>query len=159
MNRIRLIPLLALLVAWPAAAQAEERAPAPAPAPSDEEDDSTEGLPELPAPEPAKPVVPAARIPIAGYELAGQRIDPDDQLMALLTSVAPLGEPFIETGPSDRIGKPLGTIPRLAEILDGIGYRAAVSKRAAGGGVTLVVELTPYDRVRYVFVAGNWPIR
>jgi len=158
-NRIRLIPLLALLVAWPAAAQAEERAPAPAPAPSDEEDDSTEGLPELPAPEPAKPVVPAARIPIAGYELAGQRIDPDDQLMALLTSVAPLGEPFIETGPSDRIGKPLGTIPRLAEILDGIGYRAAVSKRAAGGGVTLVVELTPYDRVRYVFVAGNWPIR
>jgi len=158
-NRIRLIPLLALLVAWPAAAHAEEPAPAPAPAPSDEEDDSAEGLPELPAPEPAKPVVPAARIPIAGYELAGQRIDPDDQLMALLTSVAPLGEPFIETGPSDRIGKPLGTIPRLAEILDGIGYRAAVSKRAAGGGVTLVVELTPYDRVRYVFVAGNWPIR
>jgi len=158
-NRIRLIPLLALLVAWPAAAQAEAPAPAPAPAPSDEEVDSSEGLPELPAPEPAKPVVPAARIPIAGYELAGQRIDPDDQLMALLTSVAPLGEPFIETGPSDRIGKPLGTIPRLTEILDGIGYRAAVSKRAAGGGVTLVVELTPYDRVRYVFVAGNWPIR
>jgi len=158
-NRIRLIPLLALLVAWPAAAHAEEPAPAPAPAPSDEEDDSAEGLPALPAPEPAKPVTPAARIPIAGYELAGQRIDPDDQLMALLTSVAPLGEPFIETGPSDRIGKPLGTIPRLAEILDGIGYRAAVSKRAAGGGVTLVVELTPYDRVRYVFVAGNWPIR
>jgi outer membrane protein insertion porin family len=159
-NRIRLIPLLALVVASPAAAQAAEPAPAPAPAPTSADDDvDTSGLPELPAPEPAKPVVPAARIPITGYELAGQRIDPDDQLMALLASVAPIGEPFIETGPSDRIGKPLGTIPRLAEMLDGIGYRAAVTKRAAGGGVTLVVELTPYDRVRYVFVTGNWPIR
>ena len=75
-------------------------------------------------------------------------------------SVAPVGEPFVESGPSDRIGKPLGTIPRLTETLDGIGYRAAVSKRPApGGGVTLVVALTPYDRVRYVFVKGNWPIR
>ena len=79
--------------------------------------------------------------------------------MALLASIAPVGEPFIETGPSDRIGRPLGTIPRLTEVLDGIGYRSIVSKKAAGGGVTLVVELQPYDRVRYVFVKGNWPIR
>src|SRR5205085_9410445 len=54
---------------------------------------------------------------------------------------------------------PLGTIPRLVQALDGIGYRAKVTKRQAGGGVTLVVDLLPYDRVRYVFVDGNWPIR
>ncbi len=109
--------------------------------------------------EEAKPAAPAALVPIAGYELGGERIDPDDTLMALLVSFAAIGDPFVESGPSDRIGKPIGTIPRLAEMLDGIGYRAKVSKRAAGGGVTLVVELVPYDRVRYVFVNGNWPIR
>src|SRR5205085_9353972 len=68
-------------------------------------------------------------------------------------------ELFVEEGPSDRIGKPLGTIPRLVQALDGIGYRAKVTKRQAGGGVTLVLDLLPYDRVRYVFVDGNWPIR
>jgi len=154
-TRVRLI-LLALLASSPAAAQAD--APAPEAPAEDDENDSSD-MPALPPPIETKPVTPAARIPIAGYELAGQRIDPDDQLMALLTSIAPLGEPFVETGPSDRIGKPLGTIPRIAETMDGIGYRANVSKRAAAGGVTLVVELTPYDRVRYVFVEGNWPIR
>jgi len=159
-SRVPLI-LLAIILASPSAARAQTPAPAP-PAPPTANDDGDDGnwaAPDLPPPEERKPVVPAARIPIAGYELAGQRIDGDEQLMALLASIAPVGEPFVETGPSDRIGRPLGTIPRLAEVLDGIGYRSNVSKRAAAGGVTLVVELTPYDRVRYVFVTGNWPIR
>jgi outer membrane protein insertion porin family len=160
-SRTRLI-LLALLLSSPAAVKAEEPAPdggaasgpavlqAPAP------EAGPEALPSETKPEP----IPAARVPIAAYELAGERVDPDDKLLSLLASIAPIGEPFVESGPSDRIGKPIGTIPRLAETLDGIGYRANVSKRAAaGGGVTLVVELIPYDRVRYVFVTGNWPIR
>jgi outer membrane protein insertion porin family len=141
-SRVRLI-LLALLASSPAAAQ----------------DTDTDELPGLPAPIETKPVTPAPRVPIAGYELAGQRIDPDEQLMALLVSIAPVGEPFVDSGPSDRIGKPIGTIPRLAETLDGIGYRVGVTNRPTGAGVTLVVELQPYDRVRYVFVKGNWPIR
>ncbi len=132
----------------------------PRPAPTAPDSDS--GLlaaPDVRAPEESAPTAPAARVPIAGYELAGQPIDPVEQLVALLASIAPVGEPFIETGPSDRIGRPLGTIPRLTEVLDGIGYRSIVSKKAAAGGVTLIVELQPYDRVRYVFVKGNWPIR
>jgi len=158
-SRSRLI-LLALLLSSPAAAQVPAPAPAPLPADQDTADTDTDEDEETPAPAAApEPVTPAARIPIAGYELGGQRIDPDDKLTALLQSIAPLGEPFVEAGPSDRIGKPLGTIPRLTEALDSIGYRAAVTKRAAGGGVTLVVALVPYDRVRYVFVDGNWPIR
>jgi hypothetical protein len=101
----------------------------------------------------------APRIPIVGYELGGARTDPDDKLQALLVSVAALGDPFVETGPSDAIGQPLGTVPRLVQALDAIGYRAAVTTRPATGGVTMVVNVMPYDRVRYVFVSGNWPIQ
>jgi outer membrane protein assembly complex protein YaeT len=101
----------------------------------------------------------APRIPIVGYELGGSRIDPDDKLQALLGSVAALGDPFVEAGPSDAIGQPLGTVPRLAQALDAVGYRAAITTRPARGGVTVVVTLLPYDRVRYVFVSGNWPIQ
>jgi outer membrane protein insertion porin family len=153
-NRARPIILLALLVASPAAARAADpEAESPT---TNEAETDTSGA-ETPASGEAKPVEAAARIPIAGYEITGQRIDGDEQLMALLVSIAPIGEPFVESGPSDRIGKPIGTIPRLAETLDGIGYRAKVTRKPAGGGVIVVVDLLPYDRVRYVFVNGNWP--
>ncbi len=170
MKSVRLT-LLALVVSSPAAAYAEVPAPAAAarePTPVGaaataagpaEKAETTVDEATTPTEAEAAPPAPAARVPIAGYELAGQRIDPDDQLTALLTSIFPVGEPFVESGPSDRIGKPIGTIPRIVETLDGIGYRAAITKRPSGAGVTLVVELTPYDRVRYVFVKGNWPIR
>src|ERR1035438_3884144 len=97
----------------------------------------------------------APRIPIVGYEIGGARVDPDDQLQALALSVAAVGDPFVEAGPSDEIGQPLGTVPRLVQALDAIGYRAAVTTRPAAGGVTVVITLMPYDRVRYVFVSGN----
>ena len=122
--------------------------------------------PESPAPEApsssdeSPTPAPAARVPIAGYELAGQRIDPDDQLMALLQSVAPIGEPFIESGPSDRIGKPLGTIPRLAEALDAIGYRATVTKRAAPAAASRwSSSSSPTTASATCSSRGNWPIR
>ncbi|HTB59419.1 MAG TPA: POTRA domain-containing protein [Polyangia bacterium] len=114
--------------------------------------------PAAPAPEPpaaANTSTPAARIPIVGYELGGSRIDPDDQLRALMFSVAALGDPFVEAGPSDRVGRPFGTIPRLLQALDAVGYRAALSTRAVGGGVVIVATLLPYERLRYVFVSGN----
>jgi len=97
----------------------------------------------------------APRIPIVGYDIGGSRLDPDDQLQALVQSVAAIGDPFVEAGPSDQIGQPLGTIPRLAAALDATGYRAVLTTRPASGGVTVVVTLMPYERVRYVFVSGN----
>jgi outer membrane protein insertion porin family len=97
----------------------------------------------------------APRVPIVGYNLGGSRVDPDDKLQALATSVAAPGDPFIEAGPIDEIGQPLGTVPRLAQALDAIGYRAAITTRPAAGGVVVVVTLMPYDRLRYVFVSGN----
>lgn len=151
--------LLALFVAGSASlpARAADSEPvgesaAPAPAANGSTDETA-------AEPPASAPSVAPRIPIAGYELAGNRVDNDDAVMSLLVSVAPIGEPFIESAPSDLIGKPLGTIPRLVQALDAIGYRATVTPRPAGGTVTLVVTLTPYDRVRYVFVDGNWPVR
>ena len=112
---------------------------------------------QIPATEKPTPAsaAPAARIPIVGYELGGSRIDSDDQLRSLMFSVAALGDPFVEAGPSDRIGRPFGTIPRLVQALDAVGYRAAFSTRAAPGGVIITATLLPYERLRYVFVSGN----
>jgi outer membrane protein insertion porin family len=106
-----------------------------------------------PAPEPAPEAAPIVRI--AGYDLGGTRIDPDDKLRELMASVAALGDPFVPSGPSDQVGRPLGTVPRMVQAFDAIGYRAAVTTRSAAGGVTLVATLLPYDRLRYVFVTGN----
>ena len=101
-----------------------------------------------------------ARVPILGYELAGTRIDPDERLKALLASVAPVGESFVEAGPSDDIGKPLGTIPRLAEALDARGLpRDDRGPEAGRRNHARRRRSSPYDRLRYVFVSGNWPMR
>ena len=90
-SRVRLI-LLALLASSPAAAQPDAPSPAPAPTAPSGDDTDTDELPARPAPVEAAPVTPAARIPITGYELTGQRIDPDERLIALLASIAPVGE-------------------------------------------------------------------
>jgi len=78
--------------------------------------------------------------------------------------VVPIGSPFIESGPAYRIGTPIGTIPRLTRALDAVGYSAVVRTIAAPGSggaarVQIAVELRAYDRLRYVFVEGNWRIR
>jgi outer membrane protein insertion porin family len=104
---------------------------------------------------PASTTAPAARVPIVGYEIAGTRIDPEEKLQALMRSVSAIGDPFIESGPSDRIGQPFGTIPRLAQMFDAVGYRAVITTRPAPGGLTVVATLLPYERLRYVFVSGN----
>jgi outer membrane protein insertion porin family len=135
----------------PAAPAADEPGPAGPQAPSD---DAT----------PAGDLVPAPTLlvspSIVTYELAGKRVDPDAKLRALCESVAPLGSPFVPSGPADQVGGvPIGTLPRLIQGLDAIGYRASLSTHAAPGGVAIVATLTPYERLRYVYVSGNWWIR
>jgi outer membrane protein insertion porin family len=151
---------LALALSAPSARAQREPAEAPAaeppsPAPAAE---APPPAPATEAPPPAAeppPPAPAARIPILRYEIGGSRIDPDASLQALMQSVSSLGEPFIESGPSDRIGKPFGTIPRLVQALDAIGYQAAITTRPAAGGVVVTATLLPYERLRYVYVSGN----
>lgn len=96
---------------------------------------------------------------IVGFELTGTLSEPKEVLEQVLRGVFPDGTPFVESGPADRLGVPIGTVPRARRALDSVGYHAAVTPRLVPGGVVLVVDLRPYDRVRYVFVSGNWPIR
>lgn len=107
-------------------------------------------------PEAAAPVTPEPRVPIVGYEIQGQHGDPDDRLQALAAAVSPPGTPFVPSGPADQVGgKPIGTVPRLRQAFEQIGYRADVATRPAAGGVTVTLTLARYDRLRYIFVSGN----
>jgi outer membrane protein insertion porin family len=97
---------------------------------------------------------------VVAYEIAGARNDSDEKLTALMASVAPLGSPFVESGAADQIGGVLiGTIPRLKEALEAVGYRAVLTTHPAAGGVAIVASLAAYDRLRYVFVQGNRTVR
>ena len=96
---------------------------------------------------------------IVGFDLDGATIEPAEQLQALLRSVFPEGSAFVESGPADRIGIPIGTLPRLRRAMNQVGYDAIADVRSASGGVRLLVHLRPYDRVRYLFVTGNGRIR
>ena len=103
----------------------------------------------------------ASAVPvIVGYELVGKRLDPDDKLAAYMATVAPVGSPFVQSGPADLGGGVLiGTLPRLARALESLGYRATFTTRGDGGGLVVVAQVAAYDRVRYVFVKGNWTTR
>jgi outer membrane protein insertion porin family len=144
-------------------------APASQPAPTVDQESARPTAPAVPpaaAPEPAAPPVAAAALAtISGYDVRGTSVDQPDQIEALLASVAAPGTPFIESGPADLFGAPIGTVPRIKQALDAVGYSAQVTATvesgAGAGGVRLriAVTLQPYDRLRYIFVKGNWPIR
>ncbi|HVZ74481.1 MAG TPA: POTRA domain-containing protein [Polyangia bacterium] len=138
----RLSPLL-LVVALSAHARAADETPPAAPTET--------------ATPPAPPVTPG---PIVAYEVSGRLGDPEPKLQALLASVSPLGSPFVESGPADRIGGVLiGTLPRVRVALEALGYRSAISTRVENGGVVVVVSLDRSDRLRYIFVEGNFEVR
>jgi len=137
LNRLRLISLPVAL--WGALATPLARGAEPA------------VLDVTPAPEPTRT--------IAHYEITGTLVEPAETIAALLKAVAPEGTPFVPSGPADRIGTPIGTLPRLRRAMDGIGYDAAIDAAPGPGGTTIRVRLRPYDRVRYFFVKGNGTIR
>jgi outer membrane protein insertion porin family len=96
---------------------------------------------------------------IAGYEVTGS-IDPPGRVEALVADVAPRGSFFVEAGEADTPENPISTVGRLHKALDQVGYDAVVTTRSAGAGqIELQVQLRAYDRVRQIFVEGNWPVR
>jgi outer membrane protein insertion porin family len=119
--------------------------------------------PDVTAVEPRNPALPppaddTGRL-ITGFDLSGTRPDEATKVQQLLTAIFPIGAPFVAAGPADRAGEPVGTIPRLRQAMDQIGYDAAVATRRDGAGLRLVVTVRPYDRVRYIFVRGNGTLR
>lgn len=105
----------------------------------------------------AEPAAPPATV--AGFEIEGDLIDPKANLEALLEAWSPLGSPFVVSGDYDAVGTPVGTIPRIEKALGAIGYGVEIELRPAGRSVWLRLTLTPYDRLRNIFVKGNWPLR
>ncbi len=108
-----------------------------------------------PAPS-ATPVQSEAAPRILGTMVEGS-IDPPGHVEALLAIYAENGTPFVASGPADRTGMPIGTIPRLKHILQVVGYSAEITPVSQAGGVTLHVQLRAFDRVRHIFVSGNQP--
>ncbi len=108
----------------------------------------------------SRPAAAAESAPrIVEFRIEGVRMDPEADLQALLRGVFPDGSRFVDSGPADRIGVPIGTIPRARRALDQVGYEALVESVPAAGGVALRVVLRPYDRLRYLFVSGNGFLR
>jgi outer membrane protein insertion porin family len=96
---------------------------------------------------------------IAGFEVTGS-IDPPGRVEALVADVAPPGSFFVEVGEADTEGAPISTVGRLRKALDQVGYDAIVTTQPAGPGqLRLQLHLRAYDRVRQIFVQGNWPVR
>ncbi|MBN2576883.1 MAG: BamA/TamA family outer membrane protein [Deltaproteobacteria bacterium] len=94
---------------------------------------------------------------VLGSVVVEGSIDPPGRIEALIETVAPAGQPFVPSGEADRVGMPIGTIPRIKHVLAVIGYAAEIGEAASGGSVQLRVRLRPMNRVRRIFVSGNQP--
>jgi outer membrane protein insertion porin family len=101
-----------------------------------------------------------ANVPRLGqWTFTGTPIDPIAKLDAFVKIIAPVGGYFVDEGPADTAGIPIGTIPRLREGFTEIGYDTTIISTTNGGAVNLSIELRPHDRIRFVYVDGNWPLR
>jgi outer membrane protein insertion porin family len=112
-----------------------------------------EATPPAPSPPPAR---------VAGVTVTGS-VDPPGRLESLIGLLVPPGAPFVEPGPMDRIGEPVGTVDRLAAVLRRLGYeplvQAVFHPAPAGATVDISVQLRVATRIRHLFVRGNWPLR
>ncbi len=96
--------------------------------------------------------------PIEGFDLVGS-VDPPGRVEAYVASLGPLGGPFVETGDADRSGIPIGTVPRIRRALERLGYDPTIDVQRSAAGIHLHIQLRALDRVRQIFVSGNWPLR
>lgn len=108
------------------------------------------------APQPeASATAPVPRI--ASVSIEGST-DPAGRVESLVATIAPLNGPFVESGEADRVGTPIGTVPRLQNLLKAVDYQAQIEVQTDAGGARLRIRLRPADRVRQIFVSGNEPI-
>lgn len=94
---------------------------------------------------------------IVGITVVGSA-DPPGRIEALVAMVAAQGTPFVPSGDADRAGMPIGTIPRIKQVLAALGYVADIDAAAEGDGVRLHLSLRALDRVRHIYVTGNQPL-
>jgi len=97
--------------------------------------------------------------PILGFSVTGKLIDPADRINQVIEGLLGAQPRFVESGPADLIGTPIGTVPRVRDLMARLGYDAVVEPREEVAGIRLHIDLRPFDRVRHIFVDGNWPLR
>ncbi|HEY0707075.1 MAG TPA: POTRA domain-containing protein, partial [Polyangia bacterium] len=106
------------------------------------------------------PPEPAARI---GKLTVTGSIDPAQRLEGLLARLAPTGAFFVPAGPSDTAGAPVSTVGRIALVLERLGYGHEITTATVGSAgapvVDLRIQLRAADRIRHIFIVGNWPLR
>jgi outer membrane protein insertion porin family len=116
------------------------------------------------APEEAAAPTPAPPSPtrVAGFTVTGS-VDPPGRLESLLQLLVPAGSPYLEPGPLDQGAEPVGTIARLQAVFERLGYESSVQARPrsveGAPAVQLEIRLRAADRIRQIFVVGNWPLR
>jgi len=96
---------------------------------------------------------------VASWRLGGSLIDPPRKLDTLVSIYLGPERYFVEAGPADASGLPVATIPRLARAFRDIGYESEIDAARLGDAVVLSIVLRPADRVRHIYVTGNWPLR
>jgi outer membrane protein insertion porin family len=115
-----------------------------------QEADQADDKDEIPA------STPASATRITSVTLEGSTDDPG-KIEKLIATVAPANGPYVESGDADRVGNtPIGTVPRLFELMKAVGYHAKTEVVAQGDGVSLHVSLRPMDRIRLILVSGNF---
>jgi outer membrane protein insertion porin family len=90
-------------------------------------------------------------------------IDPPGRLEGVLGRIASQGAFFVPVGPSDTAGAPLSTVGRLALVLERLGYGHEITTTNVGTAdapvIDLHIKLRAADRIRHIFIVGNWPLR
>jgi len=99
----------------------------------------------------------APALVIASVSVEGST-DPAGRVEDVVATIAPMQAPFVESGEADRVGAPIGTVPRLHNLLRAVGYEANIGVRTDTDGAHLEIRLRPLDRVRRIFVSGNQPL-
>ena len=119
-----------------------------------------QALPAQPAP-PASPPAALSQTKVVGFTLTGS-MDPAGRLESLVALMVPRGSALLQDTVAEPGGPPvLGTVGRLRAALERLGYETTITERpaSAGAGVELDIRLRAADRVRQIFVDGNWPLR
>jgi outer membrane protein insertion porin family len=113
-------------------------------------------LASAPSPQPESQQPPEPVRKLRGITVEGS-LDAPGRIEALVATVSPPDGPFVPSGDADLSGLPIGTIPRIKQVLASIGYAADVTSVPDGDGIRLRLQLQALDRVRRIFVSGNQP--
>ncbi len=129
------------------------------------------------APSPPSPAAPAVASPAAAAVAATAAaaaaadaprvgrlaiigsVDPPGRLEGMVARLVPPGTIYVERGAADAEGAPISTPGKLQRLLERLGYHATFITARVGDRVDLDIRVRAADRIRHIFILGNWPLR